>query len=223
MNTILHIETATKVCSVAISENSTIIDLVEFRDDNYSHSEKLNLLIIDLLNQNNLTFNDISAVAISEGPGSYTGLRIGTSTAKGICYGKDIPLISVNTLQALCEIAPIENGIKVPMIDARRMEVFTAFYSQKNELIKADHNLIVDLNSFDHYNEDLYLFGNGALKLKKLLSDKKHIHFIDDIHCTARGMIKIASEKLNNQDFVDLAYFEPNYGKEFYTTMKLTP
>lgn len=221
MSYILHIETATKVCSVALSKGNELLNILEFHDENYSHSEKLNLLIIDLLKESQIDFKQLAAVAISSGPGSYTGLRIGASTAKGICYGLEIPLIAVNTLATLCEMTTIDKGIKVPMIDARRMEVFTAIYNQQNELIKPDYNLIVDENSFSDYQEPIYLFGNGASKLKEILNHNSNIHFLDHVKCSAKGMIKLASQKFIENDFVDVAYFEPNYGKEFYTTMKV--
>lgn len=220
MGLILNIETATKVCSVAIGKDGNLVDFIEVNDDDFSHSEKLNLFIIELLKRNNLELNHFDAIAISEGPGSYTGLRIGTSTAKGICYSLDIPLIAVNTLSELCELAPIETGTKIPMIDARRMEVYTAFYSPNNNIVTPQHNLIVDENSFNDLGE-VYLFGNGAAKFKALFKDNSNINFIDDIICSAKGMIKLSEQKLNNKSFEDTAYFEPNYGKEFYTTAKV--
>ncbi len=221
MAIILNIETSTKVCSVALAKNKEVIDLIEHEDDNYSHSEKLNLFILELLEKNNLSFDDLDAVAISEGPGSYTGLRIGVSTAKGICYSKDIPLISVNTLEALCKLVSIEAGYKIPMIDARRMEVFMSVLTKNDEIHQEQTNEIISEDSFETFGDDvLYLFGNGAFKLKKLFSTRSNIHFIDNIKCSAKGMVHIAYQKFLTKDFVDTAYFEPNYGKEFYTTAK---
>lgn len=220
MGLILNIETATKVCSVAIGKEGNLVDFIEVNDSDYSHSEKLNVFIIELLERNKLTLSNFDAIAISEGPGSYTGLRIGTSTAKGICYSLDIPLISVNTLSELCELAPIETGTKIPMIDARRMEVYTAFYSADNTIITPQHNLIVNEDSFKDLGE-VYLFGNGADKFKELFKNNSNINFIDDIICSAKGMIKLSEEKFQTKSFEDVAYFEPNYGKEFYTTAKV--
>lgn len=220
MGLILNIETATKVCSVAIGKEGNLIDFIEVNDSDYSHSEKLNVFIIELLKRNKLTLSNFDAIAISEGPGSYTGLRIGTSTAKGICYSLDIPLISVNTLSELCELAPVETGTKIPMIDARRMEVYTAFYSADNNITTPQHNLIVNEDSFNNLG-DVYLFGNGADKFKELFKNNSNINFIDDIICSAKGMVKLSEEKFQAKSFEDVAYFEPNYGKEFYTTAKV--
>lgn len=220
MGLILNIETATKVCSVAIGKEGNLIDFIEVNDSDYSHSEKLNVFIIELLERNKLTLSNFDAIAISEGPGSYTGLRIGTSTAKGICYSLDIPLISVNTLSELCELAPVETGTKVPMIDARRMEVYTAFYSADNNITTPQHNLIVNEDSFNNLGE-VYLFGNGADKFKELFKNNSNINFIDEIICSAKGMVKLSEEKFQAKSFEDVAYFEPNYGKEFYTTAKV--
>lgn len=220
MGLILNIETATKVCSVAIGKEGNLIDFIEVNDSDYSHSEKLNVFIIELLERNTLTLSDFDAIAISEGPGSYTGLRIGTSTAKGICYSLDIPLISINTLSELCELALVQSGTKIPMIDARRMEVYTAFYSADNQITTPQHNLIVNEDSFNDLGE-VYLFGNGADKFKELFKNKSKINFIDGIICSAKGMVKLSEEKFQAKSFEDVAYFEPNYGKEFYTTAKV--
>lgn len=217
MALILSIETATKVCSIALGENGKTIDFTDILEDDYSHSEKLNISIQALLKKHGFTFDSLDAVAISSGPGSYTGLRIGTSSAKGFCYGKDIPLIAINTLEALCQLTTIESGVKIPVIDARRMEVFGAVFSHENQNITPDFNLVIDENSFSEIKEDKYLLGNGSAKLKEVLSANKTVHFIDNIHCSARGMVWLAEEKFTKNEFADLAYFEPNYGKEFYT------
>ncbi len=222
MANLLHIETATKVCSVALSKNDKLIDCLEVHEADFSHSEKLNLLILELLDKTGLTFKDIDAIAVSGGPGSYTGLRIGVSSAKGICFACDIPLISVNTLEALAHQVNIASGMKIPMIDARRMEVYTSFYDINNQEVKKQHNLIVEEHSFDELNDyPIYLFGNGSNKLKDILVNKVNINFIDDIECTAKSMISLAYTKFSDKDFVDVAYYEPNYGKEFYTTAKI--
>ncbi len=217
MALILSIETATKICSIALGRDGKTIDFTDILEDEYSHSEKLNISILSLLKKNNLSFDEIDAVAISSGPGSYTGLRIGTSSAKGFCYGRDIPLIGVNTLEALCHLAPIDSGVKIPLIDARRMEVFGSVFSENNKRAKVDFNEVVTENSFSDIEGEKYLFGNGASKLKEILKQDNSIHFIDNIFCSARGMVQIAEEKYNLKEFEDVAYFEPNYGKEFYT------
>ena len=217
MALILNIETATKVCSIAIGKDGKTIDFIDILEDEYSHSEKLNLSIVELFERNNLTFDNLDAIAISSGPGSYTGLRIGTSSAKGFCYGKDLPLISVNTLEELCHLTPIESGIKIPLIDARRMEVFGAVFSANNERVQEDFNLVIDETTFYEIEGEKYLFGNGANKLKEVLANNASIHFIDNIHCSAKGMVSVSEKKYNNKNFEDVAYFEPNYGKEFYS------
>ena len=217
MALILNIETATKVCSVALGKDGETLDFIDILEDDYSHSEKLNLSILELLAKNELTFDNIEAVAISSGPGSYTGLRIGSSSAKGFCYGKNIPLIGVNTLEAMCHLAPIDSGVKIPVIDARRMEVFGSVFSDNNQRLKDDFNEIVTEHSFSDIEGEKYIFGNGAEKLKEVLKINTSIHFINEVFCSARGMVSIAEEKFQQKDFEDVAYFEPNYGKEFYT------
>lgn len=217
MAIILSIETATKVCSIALGKDGDLLDFTDILEDEYSHSEKLNLSIIELLGKSKITFDELDAIAISSGPGSYTGLRIGSSSAKGFCYGKNIPLIGINTLEAMCFLAPISSGTKIPVIDARRMEVFGSVFSSENQRLQEDFNLVVDENSFKEIEGEKYLFGNGAEKLKEVVKNNSNIHFIDNIHCSARGMIALAEQKYIENDFEDVAYFEPNYGKEFYT------
>lgn len=217
MGLILNIETATKVCSIALGKDGELIDYIDILEDGYSHSEKLNLSITDLLNRNKLSINNLDAIAVSEGPGSYTGLRIGTASAKGFCYGKNIPLIAVNTLEALGNMASIEEGVKIPLIDARRMEVFGGVFGINNEEITHSFNYVIEKDSFSHISENKYLFGNGAEKLKEFFLDQEGYTFIDNIECSARGMVHVSERKYKNEDFEDVAYFEPNYGKEFYT------
>ena len=170
-----------------------------------------------LLKKNNLTVQNLDAIAISSGPGSYTGLRIGASSAKGFCFGLDIPLISVNTLEALCHMTDVSEGVKIPLIDARRMEVFGSVFNYENAQLNKDFNLVIDSSSFSDIEGIKYLFGNGAKKLKEELKDNKTVNFIDNIECSARGMVTLSEEKFQEKIFEDVAYFEPNYGKEFYT------
>jgi tRNA threonylcarbamoyladenosine biosynthesis protein TsaB len=217
MGVILNIETATKVCSIALGKEGKLIDFIDILEDGYSHSEKLNLSIVDLLKRNQISLDDLDAIAISEGPGSYTGLRIGTASAKGFCYGKDIPLIAVNTLEALANRTTIEEGVKIPLIDARRMEVFGGVFGIGNEEITHSFNYVIEEDSFAHIKENKHFFGNGAEKLKEVFLNKGGYNFIDNIECSARGMITVSERKYANKEFEDTAYFEPNYGKEFYT------
>lgn len=223
MGLILNIETATKVCSIALGKEGELVDFIDILEDGYSHSEKLNLSIIELLERNNLLLSNINAIAISKGPGSYTGLRIGTASAKGFCYGKDIPLIAVNTLEALGNMAAIEEGVKIPLIDARRMEVFGGVFGIKNEEIIPSFNYVIEEDSFDHIKENKHFFGNGAEKLKEVFENKEGYNFIDNIECSARGMVAVSERKYTSKEFEDTAYFEPNYGKEFYTVSKKVP
>jgi len=219
MALILLIETATKVCSVGLSRNGVLIGAKEHEEEGYSHSEKLNPFIMDILKEFDVSMNEIDAIAISEGPGSYTGLRIGTSTAKGLCYALDIPLISVNTLESLNFLAKPSVGYRIPMIDARRMEVFMSVYKGEN-LTQKQSNQIIDENFFNDYNEKVSLFGSGAEKLVQLFEANDNIEIQEGVVCSVKGMVQIAEHKYENKAFVDTAYFEPNYGKEFYTTAK---
>ena len=131
MNYILNIETATKNCSVALAKEGKTIFCKEIAEEGYSHAERLHVFIEEIIKEAGISLNDLSAVAVSQGPGSYTGLRIGVSAAKGLCFALDIPLISIHTLKAMATAISIEEGVKIPLLDARRMEVYTAFYDQK--------------------------------------------------------------------------------------------
>lgn len=170
---ILNIETTTKNCSVSIFENDQLLAVKEMATENFSHAEKLHVFIAEILNENNLVFSQLKAVAVSKGPGSYTGLRIGVSTAKGLCYALNIPLISVDTLQVLALQISIKNGMIVPMIDARRMEVFSAFFDKNHLKIRETKAEIIDENSYKEIIEKLHLIGDGALKLQNILTADK--------------------------------------------------
>ncbi len=146
MAIILNLETATKNCSVTIAKEGKTIACKEIAEQNFSHAEKLHVFIEELLAENNLKFSDLNAIAVSQGPGSYTGLRIGVSSAKGFCYALNIPLIAIDTLQLLAKQIQIKEGVIVSMIDARRMEVFTAFYDKNHEQIRTTKAEIIDEN-----------------------------------------------------------------------------
>jgi tRNA threonylcarbamoyladenosine biosynthesis protein TsaB len=229
MALILNIETSTEVCSVGLSRDGETVALKENKEG-LNHSSLLSLFIDDILKENSLTARDLDAVAISMGPGSYTGLRIGVSTAKGVCYGAEIPLIAVSTLQAVAQ--PVhelanKNGLLdspesawfCPMTDARRMEVFCAFYDNNNTLKKDIAAEIIDNESFlDILNErEVVFFGNGADKCKEAITHK-NAKFIDDILPTAKNMAKIAEDHFAKKEFADVAYFEPFYLKDFVAT-----
>jgi len=223
MNLILHIETATNICSVAIAEDGLLRHYIETNEANV-HSSMLTAFIERLFVENNSSIKDLKALAVSKGPGSYTGLRIGVSAAKGICYGLDIPLISVNTLQSLSagflKKHSIEHGDYIcPMIDARRMEVYLAYFDYNNKMIKNVSAQIIDSDTFDEdlSKGKLHFFGNGSAKCEKLIQHKNAI-FYHDFQLSAVDMIEIANEKYKKSDFEDTAYFEPYYLKDFIAT-----
>jgi tRNA threonylcarbamoyladenosine biosynthesis protein TsaB len=215
---ILNIETSTKNCSVSISEDGKNIAIREMANEGYSHAELLHVFIEKLLEETGLKTNDLNAIAISQGPGSYTGLRIGVSAAKGFCFALDIPLIAVDTLTILASQVHAENGLIIPMIDARRMEVYSAIFNSKLEKIRAVEAQIVDENAFSELNETIYVLGDCQEKIKTVLTDKNFVFLEDDIFPSAKEMAALSFEKFKNNDFVDVAYFEPYYLKDFIIT-----
>lgn len=217
---ILAIETATRVCSVALFQNDRVVALRESTEEN-AHSRILHQLIDELLKECSININDIKAVAVSKGPGSYTGLRIGVSAAKGMCYAKDIPLISVNTLESMAygiknTVPAEENSIIIPMIDARRMEVYTAIFDHELKQIKETAAEIIQPNTFKQYGESkkLYLGGDGAAKCKDVLTGS-NIIILEDFNASASHMLLPAMEAYRNNTFENTAYFEPFYLKDF--------
>lgn len=222
MAIILHLETATKSCSVAISDNERLLALKETQREN-SHAEMITVFIQEVLAEAGLQIHQLNAVAVSKGPGSYTGLRIGVSTAKGICYALNKPLISVNTLFSLAQgiLHPDRNfdakTLLCPMIDARRMEVYYALFDTKMHEIKETAAEIITSESFFNYLQDYTLccFGDGAEKCKTLFEGMPTITFIDDVSLSAKNMIPQALEKFNRGEFENTAYFEPFYLKDF--------
>lgn len=222
MATILNIETSTRVCSVALSIDGKVEQLLETNTQN-SHSEKITLLCNEVLDKQKLSFNDLDGIAVSKGPGSYTGLRIGVSTAKGLCYGLDIPLISISTLLAMAHgiksviIDADENTLFCPMIDARRMEVYTSLFTINLKEIKPTTAKIIDSDSFSDYlaNKRIIFGGDGALKCKDLLNHHPNAVFLDDFNTSAAYLSNLAEEKFNAGEFEDTAYFEPYYLKDF--------
>jgi tRNA threonylcarbamoyladenosine biosynthesis protein TsaB len=221
--TILHIETSTNVCSVAVSDNGICV-FEKSNNEGLNHAEMLSPFIDEALNEiGNLNLN-LDAIAVSGGPGSYTGLRIGVSTAKGLCYGFEIPLIVVDTLQILCEHVIANNkfsedSILCPMLDARRMEVYTALYSPTSEKTQDVSAVIITENSFLDILEKhtVYFFGNGSAKCESVITHP-HAVFLPDVELLAKDMIRIAEQKYVEKDFADVAYFEPFYLKEFQVT-----
>ena len=220
---ILCLETATPVCSVALNDGCCTIALRETERQN-AHSEKITNFIREVMEVANIDYRQLDAVAVSQGPGSYTGLRIGVSTAKGICYAADLPLMAIDTLEAMAygmkmklgsQIA--DNDLLIPMIDARRMEVYASVFDAQMNRINDTAALVIDEHSFDDLCHDhlLWLFGDGAPKLNKLFENQPNIHIIDGFRPSAAYMLPLAEKALREQKFVDVAYFEPFYLKDF--------
>lgn len=160
----------------------------------------------------------MTAVAVSQGPGSYTGLRIGVSSAKGFCYALNIPLIAIDTLQLLAKQVEIENGVILPMIDARRMEVFSAFFDKNHKQIRATQAEIIDETSYQEITEIIHLVGDGIEKFKNILTDEKFVFHSSKIFPSANEMSALSFDKFQKKEFVDVAYFEPFYLKDFVLT-----
>lgn len=217
---ILHLETATKVCSVGLSLNGKLISIKEIEEDGYSHGENLNCFIEDVLKEASIKIQNISAISLASGPGSYTGLRIGAATAKGLCYALEIPLIAIDALTCLSEIAKEfhPNSTLCPVIDARRMEVYNLFCDENGTILKEISADIIDENSYSEFEPFVY-FGDGADKLQEIWKDK-NCRIDSSIKSSARGQVKLAYEKFQAQDFEDVAYWEPFYLKDFIAGVK---
>ena len=215
MPIILNIETATKNCSVAIAKDGKTIVCKELATENFSHAEKLHVFIEQILAESNVRFSELNAIAVSQGPGSYTGLRIGVSSAKGFSYALNIPLIAVDTLQLLAKQINIDKGIILPMIDARRMEVFSAMYDSNYNQIRSTQAEIIDESSYHEISETIQLVGDGIGKFTNTLTDEKFVFHNEVVYPSANEMSALSFEKFQNSDFVDVAYFEPFYLKDF--------
>lgn len=223
MNMILCLETATPVCSVALNDGCCTLALHETEGQN-AHSEKITNFIREAMETAGIDYRQLDAVAVSKGPGSYTGLRIGVSTAKGVCYAADVPLMAIDTLEAMAhgmkeklgsQLA--ENDLLIPMIDARRMEVYAAVFDARLNKIEDTAALVIDENAFEDLRKDhrLWLFGDGAPKLSKVFENQTNITIIDGFKPSAAYMRNLADKALREHDFVDVAYFEPFYLKDF--------
>ena len=224
MACILHIETSTDVCSVALSEDGAVLFSKE-DFDGPQHAVTLGVYIDEVLSMADSHAKPIDAVAVSCGPGSYTGLRIGASMAKGICYGRSIPLIALPTLKVMS--VPVllmdelpEDALLCPMIDARRMEVYAAIYDRALTSVKEVSADIVTADSYAEYLErhPVYFFGNGAAKCKEVITHP-NARFVDGIQPLARWMFPLADRQYLDGTFQDVAYFEPFYLKEFVATV----
>ncbi|MFD1094202.1 tRNA (adenosine(37)-N6)-threonylcarbamoyltransferase complex dimerization subunit type 1 TsaB [Salegentibacter chungangensis] len=217
MALILCIETATTNCSVALAANGGVLAVKEDNSNNYSHAEKLHIYIQEILKENNFSLQDLDAVAISKGPGSYTGLRIGVSAAKGLCFSLDIPLISIPTLKSLAlQLTDRKDAIIIPMLDARRMEVYSAVFDGSHKEIRETKAEILQEDSFSEYLEkgEVYFIGSGVKKFSEICSHK-NARFIEDKLPSAKEMGQPALAKYKISDTEDVAYFEPYYLKDF--------
>jgi len=223
MALILNIETSTQVCSVSLSLDGQTIGIKESHTKN-SHAELLTIFAQQIVSEEGYEFKDLDAVAVSKGPGSYTGLRIGVSTAKGLCFSLDKPLIAISTLEAMAlgmiqsiEISDSENTLFCPMIDARRMEVYCALFTEDTSMVRKIKAEIIDEKSFvDELKSKRMIFGgDGAAKCQEVLSFNKNAIFLDNFLPSSSYMAQLAEQKFMDKNFEDVAYFEPFYLKDF--------
>lgn len=212
---ILNLETATKNCSVSLSHDGRLTVVKEFAGEGYLHAEKLHVFIEEVLSEGGIGFKDLTAVAVSKGPGSYTGLRIGVSAAKGLCYALNIPLIAVDTLEILARKINSSEGVIVPLIDARRMEAYCAVYDKDYNILQPVSAEIITEDSFSQLSGIVHLLGDGAAKCKAVLNHESFIYHDDVLYPSAMEMTGIAYSKYKISDTVDVAYFEPYYLKDF--------
>lgn len=220
---ILCLETATPTCSVALNDGDRTLALRECKGQN-AHSEKITIFINEVLSAAGIGYDRLDAVAVSQGPGSYTGLRIGVSTAKGVCYAADKPLLAIDTLEAMAvgmrqrlgdQVLPTD--FFVPMIDARRMEVYCSVFDASLQRVADTQALVVDADAFADWRKGhrLWLFGDGAPKLTPLFAEAAEIRIVDDLFPSAAYMAALSHQALQAGKVVDVAYFEPYYLKDF--------
>jgi tRNA threonylcarbamoyladenosine biosynthesis protein TsaB len=213
---ILNIETSTKNCSVCLANNGEIVAIKELNNGSYSHAEVLHPFIEAILKEGNILKEQIDAIAVSKGPGSYTGLRIGVSAAKGLSFALNKPLISIETLTSLSHAVSIDTGTIVPMLDARRMEVYAATYDKDHQQIRKIKAEIIDSTSFSEELEkgSVYFLGDGSQKCKETIMHKNAV-FVDDKFPSSKEMAILSYYKYKKDDTEDVAYFEPFYLKDF--------
>lgn len=225
MALILNIETATTVCSVSLAKDGQLVAFKEQNGD-YSHAENLTVFIEDVIKQAGISLSQLDAISVSKGPGSYTGLRIGVSTAKGLCYALEKPLIAINTLYhlalSLSKEKKYDGYLFCPMIDARRMEVYCAVYDQQGKEIVPTAAEIIDEHSFEGLlkTHKIVFVGDGASKCKDVLAKNSNAIFVDNIFPSAKDMILLSEKAFEQKRFEDLAYFEPFYLKDFVAGKK---
>lgn len=229
MSCILNIETSTETCSVAVAQDGGII-FEKINNEPNSHTKYLAKFVEEALSFAESHAIPLDAVAVSSGPGSYTGLRIGVSTAKGICYGKNVPLIAITTLKLLC-VKPLlsddiedENALLCPMIDARRMEAYTAIYDRALREVREIKAEVIDVTTYNEWLDKglVYFFGNGAEKCKEIINHP-NARFIDNVVPTAKSMLPLAELAIAKGQYEDVAYFEPFYLKDFVAIKSKSP
>lgn len=214
---ILNIETATKNCSVSVSHFGDVCALVETNDAHYSHAENLHVFIEKVLAELKITFKELSAIAVSKGPGSYTGLRIGISAAKGLAYALNIPLIGIDTLLMLAKkITPKPNTLIVPMLDARRMEVYTAVFDANFNVLEHPKALILTPDAFQNYNQKIVLLGDCMEKVQSIFKGSQFEFAVSEKFPSAKEMAAMGYQLFQEKKFEDVAYFEPFYLKDFF-------
>ena len=213
---ILNIETSTTNCSVALSKNGVVLGIKEDNSSEYSHAERLHVYIDEVLQIAKVSIDQLEAIAISKGPGSYTGLRIGVSAAKGLCYALSLPLISVPTLEALAHQIEAPKGPIIAMLDARRQEVYSAIFDNHFSELRSTQAEVLTSESYDELLElsPVYFIGNGVAKTKDIITHK-NAQFIEDKLPSAQQMCALAYDKFKSNTFEDVAYFEPFYLKDF--------
>jgi tRNA threonylcarbamoyladenosine biosynthesis protein TsaB len=218
---ILNIETATTACSVSFSDGEKIIGIKEM-NNGYSHSENLHVFIAEIMKEKDIFASDIEAVAVSKGPGSYTGLRIGVSAAKGFAYAMSIPLIGINTLESMTKgiiLREKADAVYCPMLDARRMEVYCAAYDkQLNEILPTNAKVIDEKTIFDFQSDKpLIFFGDGVAKCASFIKQLPGARIIPDVYPSAQYLALLSAKAFHEKRFEDVAYFEPYYLKDFFT------
>lgn len=205
---------------MSLAKDGSTLLCKEMADEGYSHAERLHVFIEEIIQEAGISFQDLSAIAVSQGPGSYTGLRIGVSAAKGLCYALDIPLIAIDTLQTLARQVKQKEGYIVPMIDARRMEVYSAIFDANNDQKRAIQAEVITENSFADSKETMCFIGDCNEKCKTVLSAPNFV-FLEGIqYPSAKEMSALSFDKYQKSDTVDVAYFEPFYLKDFMITTK---
>ncbi len=203
---------------MSLAKDGQTILCKEIAEQGYSHAERLHVFIEEILKKTKVKIQELHAVAVSKGPGSYTGLRIGVSTAKGLCYALGIPLIALDTLQVLAHQVSVDNGIIVPMLDARRMEVYSAIFDKNHDNIKAVQAEVLTEDSYSEFTETLYFIGDCQEKCQTVLTQPNFKFIPEIVFPSASQMSQLSYEKFNQNDFEDVAYFEPFYLKDFLVT-----